>query len=65
MRLGHVDRSPLGDLATTLSTVVACSPQVELRLDLQRGGQALEIQLRGAGAGIGGQRRRQPVHRFP
>ncbi len=37
MALGHVDRSPLGDLATTLSGVVASSPQVELRLSLRAG----------------------------
>ena len=37
MALGHVDRSPLGDLATTLSTVVASSPQVELRCSLRMG----------------------------
>jgi hypothetical protein len=37
MALGHVDRSPLGDLATTLSTVAASSPQVELRCSLRMG----------------------------
>jgi hypothetical protein len=37
MALGHVDRSPLGDLATTLSGVVASSPQVELRCNLRTG----------------------------
>jgi Histidine kinase-, DNA gyrase B-, and HSP90-like ATPase len=35
--LGHVDRSPLGDLATTLSGVVATSPQVDLRCSLRVG----------------------------
>jgi signal transduction histidine kinase len=37
MALGHVDRSPLGDLATTLSTVVASNPQAELRCSLRLG----------------------------
>ncbi len=37
LALGHVDRSPLGDLATTLSGVVASSPQVELRCSLRAG----------------------------
>ena len=31
MRLNHVDRSPLGDLAATLSSVVFTNPQVDLR----------------------------------
>jgi len=39
MVLSHVDRSPLGDLAATLSSVVACNPQVELRCRLRRGEQ--------------------------
>lgn len=39
MSLSHVDRSPLGDLATSLSTVVVCNPQVELRCRLRRGAE--------------------------
>ena len=39
MALGHVDRSPLGDLASSLSGVVACNPQVELRCRLRSGGR--------------------------
>lgn len=31
MCLGHVDRSPLGDLATTLSSVVCTNPELNLR----------------------------------
>jgi hypothetical protein len=57
MRLAHVDRSPLGDLATTLSTVVACSPQVELRLALRAGDRhwrASSVELGKASAGNGG-----------
>jgi hypothetical protein len=37
MALGHLDRSPLGDLANTLSGVVASSPEVELRCSLRMG----------------------------
>jgi signal transduction histidine kinase len=57
MRLAHVDRSPLGDLATTLSTVVACSPQVELRLSLSAGDRhwkSSSVELGQALAGNGG-----------
>jgi signal transduction histidine kinase len=36
MGLNHVDRSPLGDLASTLYTVVLTNPQTELRLRLRR-----------------------------
>jgi signal transduction histidine kinase len=35
-RFSHVDRSPLGDLASTLSGVVATNPGLELRLRLRR-----------------------------
>jgi len=31
MALGHVDRCPLGDLATTLSSVVCTNPELDLR----------------------------------
>ena len=58
MALGHVDRSPLGDLATTLSTVVACSPQVELRCTLRAGGRqwnSSSRELAEALAGRGGE----------
>jgi len=58
MDLGHVDRSPLGDLAATLSSVVACSPQVDLRLSLRVGerqwcssSRELERELAGGGGG--------------
>ncbi len=30
MRLSHVDRAPMGDLATTLSSVVCTNPELEL-----------------------------------
>ena len=34
MSLGHVDRPPLGDVATSLLTMVATNPEVEFRVDL-------------------------------
>ncbi len=37
MPLSHVDRSPLGDLAATLASVVCTSPEVELRCRLRVG----------------------------
>jgi hypothetical protein len=37
MRLSHVDRSPLGDLAATLASVVVTNPEVELRSRLRVG----------------------------
>jgi len=35
LRLAHVDRNPLGDLASTLSSVLATSTQLELRLRIR------------------------------
>ncbi len=34
MGLGHVDRSPMGDLAATLASLVCVSPKVDFRLRL-------------------------------
>ncbi len=39
MQLGHLDRSPLGDLASTLASVVCTNPGVELRTRLRVGSQ--------------------------
>jgi len=35
MQLSHIDRSPLGDLATTLSTLVCTTPDVDLQCRLR------------------------------
>jgi anti-sigma regulatory factor (Ser/Thr protein kinase) len=35
LRLAHVDRNPLGDLASTLSSILATSTQLELRLRIR------------------------------
>jgi hypothetical protein len=37
MRLGHVDRTPIGDLAATVSGAIAANPGVELRVRLRVG----------------------------
>lgn len=37
MEMNHVDRSPLGDVAATLSSVVCTSPEIDFRLTLQVG----------------------------
>jgi signal transduction histidine kinase len=37
MQLDHVDRAPLGDLATTLATVAAANPGLEIRCRLSAG----------------------------
>jgi len=41
--LSHVDRSPLGDLAATLASVVCTSPDVELRCRLRVGDQEWRV----------------------
>lgn len=33
--LGHVDRPPLGDLASTLSTMILTSPEIDFRLQMR------------------------------
>jgi signal transduction histidine kinase len=43
MRLGHVDRSPLGDLASTVASVVCTNPGVELRARLRVGGREMSF----------------------
>jgi signal transduction histidine kinase len=55
--LGHVDRSPLGDLAGTLASLVCTNPGVEFRLALRSGEQGGRISTtdvaRAAGLGPG------------
>jgi signal transduction histidine kinase len=52
--LGHVDRSPLGDLAGTLSGVVASSPQVDLRCLLRAGDREWHSSSRELGQALAG-----------
>jgi hypothetical protein len=46
MRLGHVDRSPLGDLASTLASVVCTNPGVELCARLRVGSREVSVSTR-------------------
>ncbi len=46
MGLHHVDRSPLGDLAATLSAVVSTCDGLDLRVDLRAGGRAWRMEVR-------------------
>jgi hypothetical protein len=45
MRLSHVDRAPLGDLAATLSSVVCTNPGLDVRCRLQVGDRAEEVRV--------------------
>jgi len=45
MKLDHTDRSPLGDLAATLSSVVCTNPGIELRCRLEGGTQQCEVRV--------------------
>ena len=42
-RAGHLDRAPLGDLAGTIVTVLACNPQLELELVAAWNGQVFNF----------------------
>jgi signal transduction histidine kinase len=53
--LGHVDRSPLGDLASTLYGVVLANPQVEVRLCLRSGEREWSASSRELAEGLAGQ----------
>lgn len=38
MRLGDVDRPPLGDVAASIATMFATNPEIEFRVDLDQDG---------------------------
>jgi anti-sigma regulatory factor (Ser/Thr protein kinase) len=46
MQLDHVDRAPLGDLATTLAAVAAANPELEIRCRLSAGKHRWEARFR-------------------
>jgi signal transduction histidine kinase len=46
MSLAHVDRSPLGDLATSLGSVVCTNPEVDFRFRLNVGSREAYIRVR-------------------
>jgi hypothetical protein len=52
LRFSHVDRSPLGDLASTLSGVVATTPGLELRLTLRHAGREWRLSSLDAAQGL-------------
>ena len=59
MQLGHIDRSPLGDVAGTVSSLVCTNPQLSLRLRLVTDGQETVIcsaDVAGAGPVAGARR---------
>jgi hypothetical protein len=43
LRLGDVDRPPLGDVATSLLTMVATNPGIEFRIDLAQGDEHVSL----------------------
>jgi signal transduction histidine kinase len=45
MQLDHVDRAPLGDLATTLATIAAGNPGLEIRCRLSSGKCRREVRF--------------------
>ncbi len=46
MRLGDVDRPPLGDVAATIATMVVTNPEIEFRVDVT--GDGTRASLRGS-----------------
>jgi len=46
MRLTHIDRPPIGDLAATVSTMVSAHPYVEFRGCFRRGHQTVDFSTR-------------------
>jgi hypothetical protein len=51
--LRHVDRSPLGDLGATLSSVVCTNPDVDVRVHLRLGARECRLSSRGLAAELG------------
>jgi anti-sigma regulatory factor (Ser/Thr protein kinase) len=45
MALSHVDRSPMGDLASTLSSVVCTNPQLDLRFKFSAGDREFALRV--------------------
>jgi signal transduction histidine kinase len=53
MSLRHVDRSPLGDLATSLGSVVCTNPEIDFRFRLNIGPHEAYIRVRNLAAELG------------
>ena len=45
MKLSHVDRTPLGDLAGTLAAVVCTHPEIDFRFDLRLGERTWDVRV--------------------
>lgn len=45
MKLNHIDRAPLGDLAATISSVVCTNPQIDLRCRLCVGERECKLRV--------------------
>lgn len=43
LELDNVDRPPLGDVATSILTMVATNPQIDFRVDLRDGDERVEL----------------------
>lgn len=56
MKISHIDRKPLGDMAGTLRAIACTNPDMELRFTARRGTEERSASLAGirAGRGAGG-----------
>ena len=45
MRLHHIDRTPLGDIAATVSSVVCTNPEVDVWCRLRVGGRESSVRV--------------------
>ena len=52
MRLSHIDRSPLGDLAATLSSVACTNPDVDLRCRFRVGERECVVRVSDVAKGL-------------
>ncbi len=44
--LGHIDRAPLGDMASTVSGLIQCSPQIDFIYTVRTPGEAFSVDTR-------------------
>jgi len=43
MQLGHIDRAPLGDIASTLATAICSNPGVDFRVSISVDGKSFDV----------------------
>jgi len=53
MQLSHVDRTPLGDLASTLAGVVCTHPEIDFRFTLRLGADGREVRVAELAGAVG------------